>query len=437
VEYLNRTADQVPDELENLAVEVHFDRHPTLMRFCLPCYPSQVTENNIHYSNGWTETYDPKASSSCEVLWDRDARYARMWIESQNDARIVVRVRAALADPEGYIAHSDIPSGSPYGEGDWTDEWYYIYPDGTHTRHVRIYTGLAGQSLTVTDEQFKGEAPIREIPPTVVHEFHEMFIFGLNGHLPEDDISLEPLTLIKLDGESKTFSFQPYPEDFGSFNQACIMVINTRSQYKPFTIFQPHGIENQVYPLEGEVPHVFQTWPSEPGDDGYSVSLGHTLNWWHYRRTETILEQVYLSGMTAAEDLSGDLTFLAKSWLHYPRLMRKGFPLSYTRKDYDPAQKAYVVPREKEGPEKLTFTLGYPESFEEDVPLPVYIDNPVFIVESWGDSDLELCIEDRSLIRGEDYEVGYESVENTTRLVLWLHYRSDKQTAFTIIPKTL
>jgi hypothetical protein len=29
---------------------------PTIMRFSLPCYPALVTENNIHYSNGWTET---------------------------------------------------------------------------------------------------------------------------------------------------------------------------------------------------------------------------------------------------------------------------------------------------------------------------------------------------------------------------------------------
>jgi hypothetical protein len=155
VDYLDKPGWPVPRELKKVAVEVHFDLVPTKMRFSLPCYPSMVTENNIHFSNGWTETYDPKASSSCEILWDRDVRYARMWIESQNAARIIVRFRAAIADPDGYIAHSDIPSGSPYGKGDWTDEWYYIYPDGMHTRHVRIYTGLAGQSLTVTDETFQ------------------------------------------------------------------------------------------------------------------------------------------------------------------------------------------------------------------------------------------------------------------------------------------
>jgi hypothetical protein len=192
VEYLKKPSSPVPRELRRVAVEVFFDQNPTKMRFSMPCYPCQVTENNIHYSNGWTETYDPKASSSCEVLWDREARYARMWIESQTPARIVVRWRAALADPDGYIAHSDIPSGSPYGKGDWTDEWYYIYPDGMHTRHVRIYTGLAEQSTLVTDQTFEGLVPIREIPPNVVHEFHEEFIFGQRGHKPEDDIEASP-----------------------------------------------------------------------------------------------------------------------------------------------------------------------------------------------------------------------------------------------------
>jgi hypothetical protein len=129
---------KVPREVSKIACEVYFDLVPTKMRFSLPCYPCLVTENNIHYSSGWTETYDPRASSSCEILWDKHARTARMWIESQNPARIIVRFRAAIADPDGYVGHSHIPSGSPYGAGDWTDEWYYIYPDGMHTRHVRI-----------------------------------------------------------------------------------------------------------------------------------------------------------------------------------------------------------------------------------------------------------------------------------------------------------
>lgn len=93
VKYLQKPSSPVPRELRKVAVEVHFDLVPTMMRFSMPCYPCMVTENDIHFSNGWTETYDPKASSSCEVLWDNEARHTRMWIESQNPARIVVRWR--------------------------------------------------------------------------------------------------------------------------------------------------------------------------------------------------------------------------------------------------------------------------------------------------------------------------------------------------------
>ena len=105
VKYLDKPGWPVPRELSKVAIEVHFDLIPTKMRFSMPCYPSMVTENNIHFSNGWTETYDPKASSSCEILWDRNARYSRMWIESQNPARIIVRWRSAICDPDGYISH--------------------------------------------------------------------------------------------------------------------------------------------------------------------------------------------------------------------------------------------------------------------------------------------------------------------------------------------
>jgi hypothetical protein len=434
VEYLENPSHELPDELERVAVEVFFDRQPTRMCFSMPCYPSQVTENNIHYSNGWTETYDPKASSSCEILWDREARTARMWIESQTPARIVVRFRAAIADPDGYVGHSDIPSGSPYGRGDWTDEWYYIYPDATHTRHVRIYTGLAGQSLPVTDQLFNGEAPMREIPPMVVHEFHEMFVFGKNGHLPGDDIALDAVHLTKLSGETKRFSYKPYPKDFGDFTMAPIMLINLKSEYKPFTIFQPYGLENQLYPLEGEAPHVFQTWPSNPGDGGYSVSLGHALNWWHFRRTEMILEQVYLSGMTAEEDPTDYLVDLANSWIRFPRLFQKGKELTYIPSYYDPAQKAYILPKEGKGAEKVSFSLGFPGSFGDDNHPAVHIVNPVFIVEDWGNSPVKLKMNGRTLVRGKDFEAGYEKDGDRTRLVLWLDLQSDEEANFTLIP---
>jgi hypothetical protein len=206
-------------ERKKPAVEVHFDLLPISMKFYLPSFPCMISENNIQYSNFWAETYDPRVGEgSFETLQDRDYKYARMWIESQNSARIIVRVRGALCDIKGNIAHTDIPSGSPYGKGDWVDEWYYIYPDGMHTRFVRIYTGLASQSRPFGFD--------RE-PPAVVHEFMESAVIGLPGHLPSDDIEIGALTLIKIIGDhlenklqsgvSKTIFYKPYPEGFGDF----------------------------------------------------------------------------------------------------------------------------------------------------------------------------------------------------------------------------
>ena len=418
-----------PPQLKKVAIEVYFDLIPTMMRFSLPCFPCVVTENNIHFSNGWTETYDPKASGSCEPLWDKEARYVRMWIASQNPARIVVRVRYALCDQEGRIAHLDFPSGSPYGLGDWTDEWYYIYPDGIYTRHVRIYSGLAEQSLTMTDETFKGIQPVREIPPNVVHEFQEDFIFGLDGHIPENDIDQAPITLIMMDGRNKTISYKPYPKDFGEFSKANIKLINLKSEYKPFTIFIPYGVENVPYPPEGELPHVFQTWPRHP-KNGYSVSLGHTLNWWHYRRTEKLLEQVYLSGMITAEEPMEKLIFLAHSWLRPPRLKADGIRPEYNKKIFDTVQRAYILSCGENGPKEFEIKLA--EAAKGD--RKVYVFNPVFLIKNWGSGDVEIFYNNNKLFRGSDYRIGYEKNRGTSNLVVWINRRSEKAVYIKITP---
>jgi hypothetical protein len=171
------------------SVVVSFDLLPTAMEFYLPSFACQVTENGVKHSNWWAETYDLRVSGgSFETLMDRKNEYARMWIESQNEARIVVRVRGALCDREGRIAHTDIPSGSPHGKGDWVDEWYYVYPDGVNVRHVKIYTGLASRSRPFG---------IDRDPPKVVHEFGETAIMNKGGH-PTDHIDTDAVTLIRM-----------------------------------------------------------------------------------------------------------------------------------------------------------------------------------------------------------------------------------------------
>ena len=113
---------QKPEEVG--AVKVSFDLLPTTMSFDLPWTYCMVTENNIKFANLAAETYDPRdfngtgGLASFEPGMDDEGRYVRAWIEHQSDARIVVRVRYALNNNLYDIAHPDIPSGSPYGEGE-------------------------------------------------------------------------------------------------------------------------------------------------------------------------------------------------------------------------------------------------------------------------------------------------------------------------------
>jgi len=407
-------------------VEVQFDLLPTSIRFNAPAYPCMVTENDIQYCNGFAETYDPIQSpdnpmASFETAFDDFNKYCRMWIESQNDARIVVRVRGALvADEEKRIAHKDIPSGSPHGEGDWVDEWYYIYPDGVHTRHVKIYTGLASCSLPFGFD--------RE-PPRVIHEFMEAMVLGKKGRTPTEDIENDAITLIKTVGEysediiaegmTRTFSFTPYPRDFGQFSGANILVVNLKSRYKPFTIAMPYGIRTQPYKPDDPSINGFQVW-GDPPRTRYTVPFGHMVNYAHYRKTEKTIEQVYLSGMIDSEDPRKELVTLAWSWIVPPKVTMQREHPSYRIQYYDPAQKAYVLDW-KQDQKELEFELIADPDYYGVVSTIV---NPVFLVRGWGKAPVQLEIDEERIEPSEKFHIGYEATDSGTNLIVWLKLES-------------
>jgi hypothetical protein len=297
---------------------------------------------------------------------------------------------------------------------------------------MRIYTGLASVSRPFGFD--------RE-PPNVVHEFMELNVQGPPGHKPTDDIEIGALTLIRLpgahtgipieDGISTTISFKPYPEDFGDFRDANVMLLNLTSEYKPFTIGMPYGARVQPYWPEDDLPLVFQTWGYSP-NRGYSSSIGHMLNFWHYRRTDNTLEQVYLHGMTNAENPSAELVPLAWSWIAAPKLRMEGLEPDYMKYTYDPAQRAYVVPRKGRGPTSLEFELQ-PEDEENDA--PGWIINPAFIVKDWDVSGVSLKIDGNVMEPGDDFRVGYEQTPTGKDLVIWLKMRTRENTTFSILPK--
>jgi hypothetical protein len=435
-----------PNELLG-AVRVTFDLQPTSMSFDLPWHFCSVAENGLKCAYFAAETYDPRhsdgsgANASFEAGMDKEARYARVWIEQQSPARIVVRVRYALTNSRLQIAHDDLPTASPYnhGKGDWGEERFTIYPDGVYARHMTIHTGLAAMSQPF--------GFYRE-PPNVVHEFMETVVIGSTGHVPTDDLDTTPtLTLFKMFGNQPGKVYAEGlrrdidyklptgpPADFGEFRDANIMLVHTKSQYKPFTIGLPYGVAVMPYGWEENRAFPFTTWTGYPEPSiGYIAAIGHMVNWWHYRRTESTIEQVYLHGLTSNASPHRDLLPLAWSWISPPELQLPGVALSpngstgqYKAFTYDQTQRAYVIPRETVGPDSLRFIL---RAVYDDQHLrgTMWLVNPAFVIPQWNDArtDIELTLDGVTLVRGADYRVGMETSESGSTLVIWLNKTVD------------
>lgn len=417
-------------------ITVTFEDLPTRLMFLPPASAIMATENNIHYLNGWAETYDVfKDGGSFEPNMDGDNKHARMWIESQNDARVVVRWRAALMSQKGIIAHHDAPEVSPYGPGDWVDEKYTIYPDGTYTRKSKIWSYYANRSQPFGFEREEN----------MVHEFQEMLVNRSDGvrcpAYPDDDIHTDALTLIKMNGDSKTISYSPYPvafdqpEDilynsFGEFSDSNIFVVNTKSKYHPYTI----GLDDDVIispygPEREELQRIFQAWPNEIAKDGayHAAALGHIINKKHYDRSDDYISQVYLSGWTASNEPAGEVLPIAKSWLTPPEIVdEKGVEFL----GYNKVEKAYLF--DAVSSSNIEFTL----LANQDQPLV----NPAFIIKDYH-PDMEVSINGQIIDR-DNYKVGYyDSIDIEGEghwnkvAIIYLELQLSEKTEMMISPK--
>lgn len=461
-----RTETQLSKDKLSGAVVVTFAESPTSMSFDLPWHFCQVSENGLKFAHFGAETYDPRnwdgkgADASFEAGMDEDAKFARVWIEHQSEARIVVRVRYALTNANLAIAHDDLSTVSPYndGNGDWVEETFTIYPDGVYARHMKIHTGLASVSQPF--------GFYRE-PPNVVHEFMETVVIGPRGHIPIDDIESSPtLTLIKMFGNQPGKVFAEGiqnaidyklpdgpPSDFGDFRDANIMLVHSKSVYKPFTIALPYGVTATPYGWEDDKRYPFTTWTGYRDPEiGYISALGHLVNWWHYRRTESTIEQVYLHGLTNHADARREIMPLAWSWISPPELQLPKDNLSpngsagkYNVYTYDQSQRAYVIPRTAKGPDTIELSLV---AIYDDQHLngTMWLVNPAIVVPNWNSDDMrfELKIDGELLVKGKDYFVGLESTDSGSDLVLWLKRKIDlsrvedhRVNIILVVPKTL
>ena len=288
-------------------VNVFFRDKPYHMAFDPPHFAGYVTDSGIGFANEWAET---SYHNECyEVGFDPGAT---MWIAQANPARVVVRFRGSLRSNKGEIARANLPSGSPYGPGDWSDEWFYIYPDGVSTRVVQIYTGAAKSAKAFWGRE--GE----------VFETQETFIVGnTHGHQPPDDIEINAVSLVNALGAAKTVNFSQYPANKSLFPGANIQIVNLRhGGCHPFTIVPAGNVEICPYygpPIDHEHVNVtkFVTWPrTSHFEDQYTSALTHIINWQWFEKTTNRLVQVYLCGLSRNDAVANEVTVGKGLWAY-------------------------------------------------------------------------------------------------------------------------
>ena len=70
-----------------------------------------------------------------------------VWIVEDNAARKIVKYRGPLHNEENTeSARQELQSVSPYGDGDWAEETFIVYPDGNLTRTIKIWSTTASEA---------------------------------------------------------------------------------------------------------------------------------------------------------------------------------------------------------------------------------------------------------------------------------------------------
>jgi hypothetical protein len=407
---------------KEFAVKITFPHADFYMLFDPPHVAGYFTPEGIGFSNEWAETKSPEDDGGDygEVGFDRNAV---MWIDRQSPARRVVRFRGALVNSDGEVQHADVESGSPYGQGDWADEWFYIYPDGVSVRVVKIYTGRTKDAVAFWG--LPGYAAFWGVRGTIF-ETQETFIHGVSGLQPPDIIETEALTLITMDGQYKRISYKPYPHDISLFDPANIQMVNLKSKYHPFTIVTEGNVEIKPYymPMDDHRnidKTVFITWPRrshfENGD--YTSALSHVIKWRWHEKTENTLVQVYLLGMTyeSTEQQRVDkLVRLARSWQYAPELILKSEGYHYD--GYEIKEKAHILTNTSRQENLHLSIKASPEK-------PIV--NPAFVIKGMGkNKSFRLKINDENVT---NYRVGFEQ----DNMVVWIPLTSMKDTSLMLL----
>jgi len=392
--------------------------------------PHWVTGNGIWYTNEFNEAWEPNVSGSAEPMSDKRCRHTHVRIIESNNARVIVHWRYALIDTRGVQANIDWFTGW----GDWSDEYYVIYPDGVGIRDITLHSSR----------------------PMAPHEFQESIVLVSEGQCPEDVFEIDAVTFLNMEGESHTYSWEEgRPEFFIKPRNKNIEVINVKSNTVPFFIVSDGPCIVAGYLLNRRLrrnpfffPYYFDTrlkysrwpwhrsWPvtiipSDGAGAQYSDRPSHTnvssmAEWEDYEVGPKFRRRIMMHGLWDKSNYPLDqLVDLAKSWLRAPEIEFTSD--ACINEGYLQHERAYSFScTNPDSKSSIEFTI----KASEDNPIV----NPAFVIRNLS-TELELEIDGQKIPRGKEFRCGINYTMESNNSVVWIKYKATKPTKITFIPK--
>ncbi|MDB4584558.1 LamG domain-containing protein [Draconibacterium sp.] len=390
---------------EHPDVVVEFDDNPGKFIFwrATGYIPMMANDKGQWYSNEFNETWGTSGGNGCqEPMSDKEAYTNYVRIIENTPARTIVQWRYPLLDVNHVMANYNESTGWC----DWSDWYYYIYPDGVAVKSMKLWTD--------------GERN---------HEWQEsMAIMGPDQH-PEEIIHTRgALTMLNLKNESKTYDWinEP-PKNVDEPNGQCIQYINYTGQYKPVTI--GNFISSDVYNGEVTDYSVFPTWnhwpiAQMPSDGRYAIYPDRTAHSsLTHLRTDIFREEkkgptpfyqkILMEAMLDKE--FDELVLLAKSWLNAPQIV----DLKGAEGEYAADQRAYLLYKKEN---EISFTI------DADMERPLV--NAAFIIKNWNSStpaNLKLNGNPKSNKQGI-----FRDTNGAKTLAIWVELTGYEKTDFII-----
>lgn len=387
-------------------VVVGFDEIPVRMVFWRGTgyCPAWVTSNGKWVGDQGPESWNWDTFGCFEQMSDKQCRYSHVRILENSDARAVVHWRTASPAID-YSANHINPAT---GWSEWTDEYYYIYPDAVAVRYQEIHSGWAAEM-----------------------EWQQSELINQPGTRPQDNVDLDAATILNMQGEAETWSWeQPYgrpAQGSTAIQEGMIQVINLKAEQKHFVIGE-QGASWQPFTFgarEGfsTIP-CWNHWPVAqlpndgrvaPAADRPSSACFGTL--YPVKHTTDLADKMIgrnLYGMTGKP--VQELARLARSWNFPPEL--KLWSDEFANKGYDKNQRAYVVHQTSSAHQT---TLRISLSGSEHSPIV----NPAMVVENWGEAAVQLKMDGQEINKGKNFRCGYRRTIDGTDLILWIKTESE------------